>query len=204
MSQSYQALAASSIHVFEEKRSVFTAVLSPVTCREQAMAQLGTLRADYPGASHYCWAYILGNTEQPQSQAFSDDGEPAGTAGKPILHVLSHRHAGDCLAVVVRVFGGIKLGAGGLVRAYGASVSQALNQAHWKTITATQPMTVKVSFAFEERIRHLLSTYRIEVESVDYATDVRLQIHVPLSLVQDLTGEVQQLTSGQGLLFSVN
>lgn len=202
--RSYQVLGASTSHVYEEKRSLFTAVLEPVLTREQAMIALNTIRENHSGASHYCWAYILGNAEQPISMAFSDDGEPAGTAGKPILHVLTHRNAGDCLAVVVRIFGGVKLGAGGLVRAYGASVSQALDHATWAVVTPTQKMVISVGFAFEERIRHCLTVYQIPVESVVYNTEVELQVGIPFNIIDNVKYDVQQLTSGQGRMFNSN
>lgn len=196
--RSYQVLGVPSSHVYEEKRSLFTVMLEPASTREQAMTALSTIRENHPGASHYCWAYILGSTEQPISMAFSDDGEPAGTAGKPILHVLTHRKAGNCLAVVVRIFGGVKLGAAGLVRAYGASVSQALDHATWEELTPTQKIVISVSFAFEERIRHCLTTHQISVASVAYNTEVELTVDAPFNYLENLKKEVQQLTSGQG------
>src|SRR5690625_3576287 len=126
----YRAIARSYQYTLEEKRSLFHTYLFPVQTREQALAHVEQLRIEQPGATHYCWAYLLGPADQPRSQAFNDDGEPSGTAGKPMLHVLTQRGAGDCLAVVVRIFGGIKLGAGGLVRGkythdYGQTVARA-------------------------------------------------------------------------------
>lgn len=193
----HQALAAPCLAVYEEKRSTFTALLQPISNREQAMHELEAIRRKHPGASHYCWAYLLGSADQPRSQAFNDDGEPSGTAGRPILHVLTQRSAGDCLAVVVRTFGGIKLGAGGLVRAYGASVSQALDLAHWQTVTPTEDFQLCVGFAHEERIRHLLEQHRYTIMSVDYNQDVTLQVTVPQAEADRLSQEVQHLTSGQ-------
>jgi len=193
----YPALARASEAVFEEKRSTFTAILIPVSDRDQAMTALEQIRTERPGASHYCWAYILGPAHQPRSQAFNDDGEPSGTAGKPILHVLTQRDAGDCLAVVVRTFGGVKLGAGGLVRAYGASVSQALDRAQWRQVTPTRPVTIGVDFAHEERVRHSLEQHGIGVVSADYSQQVQLAVQVPESVQPSLRAEIQQLTSGQ-------
>jgi len=194
---SYPALASVSEAVLEEKRSTFTAILIPVSDRDQAMAALEQTRLESPGASHYCWAYILGSAKQPRSQAFNDDGEPSGTAGKPMLHVLTQRDAGDCLAIVVRTFGGVKLGAGGLVRAYSASVSQALDLAQWQQVTPTTTVSIGIDFPHEERIRHCLTQRNLVVSSADYSQSVELSIEVPLDQLNTLKAEVQQLTSGQ-------
>jgi|SRR5690554_614078 len=196
MSRPYQVLAETCEFMFEEKRSTFTAVLSPAADRETALAQLDALRRERPGASHYCWAYILGAAQQPVSMAFSDDGEPGGTAGKPMLSVLEHRDAGNCMAVVVRTFGGTKLGAGGLVRAYGAAVSGALNLARWSLVTPSIDVSITVSFAFEERVRHCLQLRQIKLTSVDYSSQVCLLACVPEAMVEELTAELGELTSG--------
>lgn len=192
----YAALASFTEAMVEEKRSTFTALLFPVDHREQAMAELETVKARYPDASHHCWAYLLGPADQPRSQAFNDDGEPSGTAGKPILHVLTQRGAGDCLAIVVRTFGGVKLGAGGLVRAYGASVSKALDQAQWRQVTPTTRIHIGIDFPHEERIRHCLAQRQLTVISVDYSQSVELSVEVPLDQLEPLQAEVQHLTSG--------
>lgn len=196
---SYQALAQPVSYLHEEKRSTFTAHLFPVKSRLEAMAKLETVRTEYPGASHYCWAYILGGAEQPVSMAFNDDGEPSGTAGKPMLNVLTHRCAGDCFAVIVRTFGGIKLGAGGLVRAYGAAVSQALDHAEWVMVTPLFPFRIEVDFALEERIRHRLQQGAITVDECDYSHKVSLFAKAPQNELGALEKDVQQLSSGSAV-----
>ncbi len=200
VSKPYQILASACEYTHEEKRSLFSAILRPVSSRGQAMAELEEIRKSWPGASHYCWAYILGDTEQPQAQAFSDNGEPAGTAGKPILNVLGHRQAGNCLAVVVRVFGGVKLGAGGLVRAYSAAVSQALDSACWQMVTPTAEVLIHTSFAQEERIRHLLSLSGLEPSASDYSDQVSLSVAVPEGELAELRERISEATSGQAQL----
>ncbi|WP_235992348.1 IMPACT family protein [Cellvibrio polysaccharolyticus] len=194
----YQVLAAETSCVLEEKRSEFITWLIPVQNRQQAMDALQNLRQRYPGANHYCWAYILGNAQQPQSQAFNDDGEPSGTAGKPMLNVLTHRQAGDTLAVVVRFFGGIRLGAGGLVRAYSGAVSMATEQADWKIITPAQPLAIQCDYASEDRIRHLLQQTGLSVTDSQYGSDVTLLLAAPLDQLPMLQQQVQTLTAGKG------
>lgn len=194
----YQVLAAETSCVLEEKRSEFITWLIPVQNRQQAMDALQNLRQRYPGANHYCWAYILGNAQQPQSQAFNDDGEPSGTAGKPMLNVLTHRLAGDTLAVVVRFFGGIRLGAGGLVRAYSGAVSMATEQADWKIVTPAQPLAIQCDYASEDRIRHLLQQTSLSVTDSQYGSDVTLFVAAPLGQLPVLQQQVQTLTAGKG------
>ena len=98
----YTVLSAPIEHSLTEKNSEFLTFLQPITDREQAMQWVQHYREHYKDAAHVCWAYIIGNTRQPLTQAFSDDGEPNGTAGKPMLHVLTERELGNSLAVVVR------------------------------------------------------------------------------------------------------
>ncbi|HEY7883670.1 MAG TPA: YigZ family protein [Cellvibrionaceae bacterium] len=196
MMRTYTALAAPAHYCHEQKRSTFTALLTPINSREQAMQAVSRARNQQPGASHYCWAYLLGAADQPRNAAFSDDGEPGGTAGKPMLGVLQHRGAGDCVAVVVRTFGGVKLGAGGLVRAYGAAVSGALDAAQLRDITPTVPVSVEVGFALEERVRHALSGFGMTVEQAAYAERVTLHLLVPFTEVQTLQQHLQQITAG--------
>lgn len=193
----YQALAKPCRWTLEEKRSLFHTYLFPVQTRSQALQHVEQLRIEQPGASHYCWAYLLGPADQPRGQALNDDGEPAGTAGKPMLHVLTQRGAGDCLAVVVRIFGGIKLGAGGLVRAYGSAVSQALDRAEWHDVTPVTEVTISVAFADEERVRHCVEQLEAAILTVRYEQEVHLDIAVPIGALSDLRERVQHLTSGR-------
>lgn len=193
----YRVLASPCQWTLEEKRSLFHTYLFPVQTREQALAHVEELRTTQPGASHYCWAYLLGPADQPRSQAFNDDGEPSGTAGKPMLHVLTQRGAGDCLAVVVRIFGGIKLGAGGLVRAYGSAVSQALDRAEWRDITPVSEVTIRIPFADEERVRQCLEPLEASVVNVTYDQEVHLTVAVPSGALSDLKERVQHLTRGR-------
>lgn len=204
MAQAYQALAQPCQYLYEEKRSTFTAVLTPVHSREEAMQALESIKSSQPGASHYCWAYIVGSADQPQLVAFSDDGEPSGTAGKPILNVLTHRQVGDCMAVVVRTFGGVKLGAGGLVRAYGASVSQAVDLAEWRQVVPQVDVVIAAPFAFEQKIRLALDEQAARVGDVEYGSGVSLQASLDHNKLASLQDHIRLLTSGQAQLTLLN
>jgi uncharacterized YigZ family protein len=192
----YTVLADTVEHRLLEKNSEFITFLQPVSNREQALHWLQHYREHYKDAAHVCWAYIIGNTRQPQAQAFSDDGEPSGTAGKPMLHVLTERELGNCLAVVVRYFGGIKLGAGGLVRAYSAAVSQAAQQASLQTVSPKTRLQLQLDFALEARVRQLMAQYQAELMTAEYQQQVLLQLQLPLEQRDALCLQLQNISAG--------
>lgn len=197
---SYTILAAAVESTIEEKNSEFLTFLHPVTSREEAMVWVEHYRQQYPDAAHVCWAYVIGNTRQPLTQAFSDDGEPSGTAGKPMLHVLTEREVGNALAVVVRYFGGVKLGAGGLVRAYSSAVSNAVNSSTLAQVIPSQQLRIHVDFAREARVRHIITQYQGVILDVSYADQVSLQMSLPVSQITDFTRQVINETAGTALI----
>lgn len=163
------------------KKSRFIARAAAAGDREKALEWLTQARADFPDARHHCWAYLLGPATSPRSQAFSDDGEPGGTAGKPILNVLQHKEFGDIMVIVIRYFGGIKLGAGGLVRAYSQAAQAVIDQLDSQLHQPAQALTVRCDFSQEQPLRHWLGQHQGEIESVDYTSGVELQIALPLT-----------------------
>ncbi len=158
------------------KKSRFIARAAFAADREQAMQWLAQAKTDYPDARHHCWAYLLGPPQAPRSQAFSDDGEPGGTAGKPILNVLQHKHVGDLMLIVIRYFGGIKLGAGGLVRAYGQAAQAAIEQLSCRVLQPQQRIRVGCDFAQEQYLRHWFGNHEGTITAVDYAEAVSIQV----------------------------
>lgn len=146
-------LASVTHHELVIKKSRFLACLEPMADRAGAQARVAQLRAEHPGATHVCWALLAGG----QSAAV-DDGEPGGTAGRPMLEVLRHQQLEAVLATVVRYFGGVKLGAGGLLRAYTDSVAQALLQARKIPLVARQRLCCALPYALEGRVRRELDS----------------------------------------------
>lgn len=199
----YTVLAATFESATEEKNSDFLTFLHPVTSREEAMEHIEMYRKKYPDANHVCWAYVIGNTRQPKTQAFSDDGEPTGTAGKPMLHVLTERDVGNSLAVVVRYFGGVKLGAGGLVRAYSGAVSDAVNHAELVQVIPSVQMQILVDFAKETKIRHIVNQYQGQILNVDYATRVTLDISLAAAQAELFAQQVINETAGDAVVREV-
>jgi len=142
--------------LYEIKKSKFIACAGFANSRESAMALLDSVKQRYPDARHHCWAYVFGNPNSPSSAAMADDGEPSGTAGKPILNVLQHKDIGDIMIIVTRYFGGIKLGASGLVRAYSAAAQQAIDALEVRQEIKLEPLSVDIDFKHEQFVRHLV------------------------------------------------
>lgn len=181
-------VAAQTLEVeFEVKKSRFITRAYPAADREEAMASLAQSRKDYPDARHHCWAYLIGDPYSPKTVAMSDDGEPSGTAGKPILNVLQHKGVGDVMLVVIRYFGGIKLGAGGLVRAYSAAAQQAMEALPVKTMVPMDLVTLTAGYAFEQPLRHWLGVHQGRIETVSYEAEVRFEVQLQLDSLADFT-----------------
>ena len=165
----------------EVKKSDFITWLKAIDSREQAMAYLQEARDAYPDARHHCWAYVMGGSPNSQTAAMSDDGEPSGTAGKPMLNVLQHKPVNNVMAIVIRYFGGIKLGAGGLVRAYSQAVEQAFSEAALEVVVLKQQHQLTLDFALEQWVRHLLGLHQGQVVNLDYSNSVTMLVELPQS-----------------------
>ena len=165
--------------LLEIKKSKFFACAGFVESREAAMQMLEEVKAQYPDARHHCWAYLLGTPHQPGSVAMSDDGEPSGTAGKPILNVLQHKDVGNIMMIVTRYFGGIKLGAGGLVRAYSGAAQQTMETLPVIEMVSLESFQVETDFAQEQFIRHWVSTVEGRIADCQYSQAVTLFVDIP-------------------------
>lgn len=163
---------------YEIKKSRFIALAFNATSREQAMHELALIKRRFSDARHHCWAYLIGPPNSPKTASFNDDGEPSGTAGKPILNVLNHKNVGDIGIVVVRYFGGIKLGAGGLVRAYSTAAQQVMEVVKTETKIALTDLHLSGDFSLEQPLRHWLSTREGAVEALSYTDKITAHIRL--------------------------
>ena len=179
--------------LYEIKKSKFIAWAAFADNRDAAMALLDEAKQQYPDARHHCWAYLLGNPHSPKSVAMSDDGEPSGTAGKPILNVLQHKGIGDIMVVVTRYFGGIKLGAGGLVRAYSSSVQQVIEQLPTREDVRLFDITIAVDFKHEQFVRHLCEQYHGKIKNCTYAQHVTAQVQLPSASLEEFKAKTAAL-----------
>ncbi|WP_410474468.1 YigZ family protein [Guyparkeria sp. TX1] len=182
-STGYVTPAATIERELEVKKSRFIARAGPVADRRAALTFVEAVKADYPDARHHCWAYLVGNPETAASAAMSDDGEPSGTAGKPILNVIQHKGIGDVIVVVTRYFGGVKLGAGGLVRAYAGSTQQVLAELPLDEHRPQRAFTLALDFADEQPLRHWSDQYGAQLLSIDYGNRVTARLDVPVEQV---------------------
>jgi len=170
MADGYPTPQAPADAVLEVKKSRFIAYAAPAATRAAALACLERARRDHPQASHHCWAYVLGDPDAASSAAMSDDGEPSGTAGKPILSVIQHKRIGDVMVVVSRYFGGIKLGAGGLVRAYAGASEAALSALTLVARMARLDAELALDFAQEDAVRHWAQAHGASIGAADYGS----------------------------------
>ncbi|MBB3640683.1 IMPACT family protein [Variovorax atrisoli] len=156
------------------KKSRFIGCVQPVADRAAALAVVASLRAEHPAAAHVCWALMAGG-----QSAANDDGEPGGTAGRPMLEVLRHQQVEGALATVVRYFGGVKLGAGGLVRAYTDAVAQALLGATLVPLLRQRSLRCSVPYALEGLVRRELAAAGAVLEGAQHGDDVAFAFSLP-------------------------
>jgi uncharacterized YigZ family protein len=181
----------------EVKKSKFIATITHVTSKEEFLSFSQNIKAQYPNANHNCFAYIIGDPQSPEHIGSSDDGEPAGTAGKPLLTVLQQNNLGNVVVMVTRFFGGIKLGTGGLVRAYSTAAKEAVERVSVKKIVQTKHLQASFPFQFESGIRHLLATMEIPIIDSNYSEDVSLEMEVPMNCLDDLRSRLNDTTKGK-------
>lgn len=175
---SYQTPKTAVTTRLEIKKSAFITYGYPVASREAAMFHVEQLREQYADARHYCWAYIIGDPDNTTSAGFDDDGEPSGTAGRPILGVLQHKSIGNVIIIVVRYFGGIKLGAGGLTRAYAGSAQAVIDQMTLQPYVSMTQVQIVADFAHESQCRYIVEDLRGHIDDVVYSKQVTLTVTI--------------------------
>ncbi|MDD3352031.1 YigZ family protein [Zoogloea sp.] len=174
------------------RKSRFLGCVQPAPDRETAQQIVAGLRAAHPGAAHVCWALLAGG----QSAAV-DDGEPSGTAGRPMLEVLRHHDLEGVLATVVRYYGGVRLGAGGLVRAYTDSVAQALLKADKVAIVRQTRLACRVPYALEGLVRRALEKAAVTELQVRHGSDVAFVFQLPLGDAAALVTHLDEAGHGR-------
>ncbi len=187
-----QTLAAPAHSELLIKKSRFIGCVQPMADRASAQQVVERLRREHPGAAHVCWALLAGG----QSAAV-DDGEPSGTAGRPMLDVLRHQELEGVLATVVRYFGGVKLGAGGLVRAYTDSVAQALLDAPRIVLQRMACLRCSVPYSLEGLLRREIAAARAELLEVAHGSLVTLQWRMPEAAGAALVAHLNDIGQGR-------
>ncbi|MGM0541374.1 MAG: YigZ family protein [Pseudomonadota bacterium] len=175
------------------KKSRFIAYARHIVSREAGMVWLAEIKAEYPDARHHCWAYLIGHPNCATNAGMGDDGEPGGTAGKPILNVLNHKGVGDIMIIVVRYFGGIKLGAGGLTRAYGQAAQAVMEVLPSKEQVLMDSIDIECDFSLEQQIRHWTGLVDGIVSEVNYAQKVQILLLTPQDKTQILIEQLESI-----------
>lgn len=178
-----------------EKKSRFITTVKPVHSEEEALAFIAELKKKYWNATHNCWAYVIG--ERQELQRCSDDGEPQGTAGKPMLDVLLGEEVHDTAVVVTRYFGGTLLGTGGLVRAYSKAVQEGLRQSVVIEKQSGSLLTIETDYNGIGKLQYLLGQRGIQIVDSEYTDVVKTQALVRENAVAELRDAVTEATNGK-------
>ena len=186
-----QMLASAGHSDITVRKSRFIGCVQPVRDRADAVAVVAELRTLHPTATHVCWALLAGG-----HSAAVDDGEPGGTAGRPMLEVLRHHDLDGVLATAVRYFGGVKLGAGGLVRAYTDCVVQALAAATTAPLQRMAQLRCRFPYAVEGGVRRTLEVHQARLVSVQHGSQVEMQLELPQAQTLVLQQALTDLSSG--------
>ena len=195
-------LAPETLHRSEEviRRSRFIVSLAHTPDPESAKAFIERIKREFPDATHNCWAYAAGAPGQTGKVGYSDDGEPHGTAGRPMLTVLLHGGVGELSAVVTRYFGGIKLGTGGLVRAYQGMVQLGLETLPTREHMIPARIEVVLDYPHITVFRRLLPEYRATVAAETFGVDASYELLLPDQNIPALEAALTELTDGAVLV----
>lgn len=191
----YKIIEQGGMGEIEEKKSRFIANVAPVQNEEEALAFIEAMKKKYWDARHNCHAYVLG--EKAQLVRFSDDGEPSGTAGKPILEVLLGLEVRNVVVVVTRYFGGTLLGTGGLVRAYTQATQAGMEACNIRTMRYGTLLQITTDYNGIGKIQYLLGQRKIAIEEPEYTDVVCLKVKLPVEEEGSVRKEITEATAGK-------
>ncbi len=190
----YTTLAEKAAGEYEEKKSQFIAAVCPVQTEQQAVEFINSVKAENRKARHNVYAYVL---RENNTTRYSDDGEPQGTGGVPVLDVLLKRGVTDVCAVVTRYFGGVLLGANGLVRAYSTACAKALDNAELKVMCDAVQIDCRCAYGFYGKISYVLPEFEVKVLESDFGSDVRLSMLVKAEKSEEFCKKLIDITGGK-------
>lgn len=198
MLQKYLTVKEAGQHEINIERSRFIAHIKRADSEEEAQEFINTIKKEHWNANHNCSAYMIG--EHNLIQKANDDGEPSGTAGVPMLEVLKKRGLKDTVVVVTRYFGGIKLGAGGLIRAYGKSVSEGLNAVGIVERTLMRVMKTKIEYTLLGKVENEVRSSNYPLKEIHYLDTVEIETYVEEDKKDEFVEWMTELTNGQGTI----
>ncbi len=190
----YKTVELESSDYFVEKKSKFIGYAKPVSTQDEAVEFINTIKSKHWDATHNVYAYVL---RENNTQRYSDDGEPSGTAGVPVLDVILKENVTDVCVVATRYFGGTLLGAGGLVRAYSHTSKIALDAAHIITMANCQIYSVIVDYSFYDRLNVLLSEFGANVIKSDFSTSVSVEFSIKEDISELLKDKLTDISNGK-------
>ena len=183
-------------HQVKIKASRFLLDMHPIQSEAEAKAILESVRKREYNANHHCYAWRLGIGDDEIWRS-NDDGEPAGTAGKPIYQVLEGANITNVMAIVTRYFGGVKLGKGGLIRAYSGVVQEALPLLHKQAYIPRAHLSITCDFELSSLVYRLIESYAAEIESQDYSNGIMIQIAIRKSVADKFSWELHEASNGK-------
>ena len=192
---SYRTINENSIISFEVNKSEFIGAAFPLSSEKDVPVFLNNIKRLYPGASHYVYAYTLGRGWEIQK--FSDDGEPSGTAGMPMLELIKHRKLVDLLIIAVRYYGGIKLGTGGLKRAYSKTAQDAIQASGVVILTLCFRVRIQLPYHFWGKIQHMLTQENIQISSITYEDEVAALLIISQDQLAEWKEKLLGITASQ-------
>lgn len=195
MTETYNTIITEGQDEIVEKKSRFIGYAVPVTSEEEAYAFVERIRKQHYDARHNCFAFAIGS--ENTLLRFSDDGEPQGTAGKPILEVITGNKVVDICIVVTRYFGGTLLGTGGLVRAYTEAAKLALTAAGIHTMTLMKTVEVTTNYNDSGRVQYIINNSRALIDATEYMADVSYKIAIPADEYKELEKQIVEATSAR-------
>jgi len=196
MDDLYLTIARETQVELKVKSSRFIGEIFSTSSIDQAKEQLARVRKREHAATHHCYAYRVGLFDETEFK-YSDDGEPSGTAGRPIYDAICGRDITNAILIVTRYFGGTKLGTGGLVRAYGDAAGMALDQAGQKENYVMSAIKVEIDFAQYDQLARLCSRLEARQTESDFSDIVRLTLEIRKSRAEELIGSITELTNGR-------
>ena len=189
---SYRIPTGNGASEYVEKRSRFLGLVQPVSSEDEARAVIAACKKQYHDARHNCWCYLIGEN----IVRYSDDGEPQGTAGQPMLNVFQREGVTNVVCVVTRYFGGILLGAGGLTRAYSKGARDALCAAGYAVMGQWAVVSIPCTYAMLERVKLEVAAQDGTVDDTEYGADIRLTVSLPAERVNALQERLTELSAG--------
>ncbi|MBQ3319359.1 MAG: YigZ family protein [Spirochaetia bacterium] len=196
MEESLLIPAGESLSELVEKHSRFIAQCFYISDEKEAKEIVKRLWELHPGARHIVWAFVIGE-KNSRTMGMSDDGEPKGTAGRPVLNVLSGSGITNVLCTVVRYFGGTLLGTGGLVKAYSQSAKDAIEKLPTKPLVKETTFSFRISYDTYDLVKYLLRKFEVQIIDENFSEDIKIKAVAKESLFESIENEILQLTAGK-------